>query len=146
MDESLGGLADADARLGRSFPLPAAPVPLPRWVDVRAEGAGAEVVWSLDDTRPGAPGRLALHAGPEPPPPRAIAWDGDAQLVELAPGTAGTLRMAALAEAQPSLRPVRELAWTRDGLHLRLTAQGPWAPDDLLALARSVLPGGTASG
>ena len=51
MEESLAGLADADARLGRPFPLPAAPLPLPRWVDVRAVGTGAEVVWSLDDTR-----------------------------------------------------------------------------------------------
>ena len=34
------------------------------------------------------------------------------------------VRTAALAEAQPSLRPVTELRWERDGLHLRLTAQG----------------------
>jgi hypothetical protein len=33
---------------------------------------------------------------------------------------------------------VTELRWERDGLHLRLTAQGPWATEALLALARSV--------
>jgi hypothetical protein len=48
------------------------------------------------------------------------------------------VRTAALPEAQPSLRPVTELQWERNGLHLRLTAQGPWAIDALLALARSV--------
>ena len=138
MEESLAGLADADARLGRPFPLPAAPLPLPRWVDVRAVGAGAEVVWSLDDTRPGSPGRLALHAALEPPAPRAMAWDAEERVDELAPGTPATLRTAALAEAEPSLRPVRELTWSDGGLHLRLTAQGPWAVGDLLTLARSV--------
>jgi hypothetical protein len=138
VEESLAGLADADARLGRPFPLPAAPLPLPRWVDVRAVDRGAEVVWSLDDTRPGTPGRLALHAAPEPPAPRALGWDAEERVAELAPGTAATLRTAALAQAQPSLRPVRELTWSDGGLHLRLTAQGPWAVDELLALARSV--------
>ena len=48
------------------------------------------------------------------------------------------VRTAALGEAQPSLRPVTELVWERDGLYLRLTAQGPWEIDALLALARSV--------
>ena len=48
------------------------------------------------------------------------------------------MRRRALPEAQPSLRPVAELRWERDGLHLRLTAQGPWELDALLALARSV--------
>jgi hypothetical protein len=43
-----------------------------------------------------------------------------------------------LAEAQASLRPVTELRWERDGLHLRLTAQGAWEIETLLALARSV--------
>ena len=41
-------------------------------------------------------------------------------------------------EAQPSLRPVHELRWQRDGLHLRLTAQGPWAVRALVAIAQSV--------
>ena len=48
------------------------------------------------------------------------------------------MRTAALAEAQASLRPVTELRWEREGLHLRLTAQGPWQAEALLALARSV--------
>ena len=48
------------------------------------------------------------------------------------------MRTAALPEAQASLRPVTELRWQRDGLHLRLTAQGAWEAEALLALARSV--------
>ena len=129
MEDSLAGLADADARLGRPFPLPAVALPLPRWVDVRAVGAGAEVVWSLDDTRPGAPGRLALHAAPEPPAPRELAWDAEERVDELAPGTPATLRTAALAEAEPSLRPVRELTWSRRRpapAPDRARAPGPW--------------------
>ena len=47
-------------------------------------------------------------------------------------------RQAPLAEAQPSLRPVHELHWRRDGLHLRLTAQGPWALSVLVAIAQSI--------
>ena len=43
-----------------------------------------------------------------------------------------------LPEADPSLRPVTELRWERDGLHLRLTGQGPWTTDALLGIARSV--------
>lgn len=125
------GIVDADAHLGRAFPLPAAALPLPRWVEVRAAGPGAEVEWNLDDTRSGAPGRLALYAGPEPPPERA--WEVDAEHegdVEV--------RTLPLDEAEPSLRPAHELRWRRQGLHLRLTAQGPWARADLLAIAASV--------
>ncbi len=48
------------------------------------------------------------------------------------------LREHPLSEAQPSLRPVRELSWEQGGLALRLTAQGPWEIDALLALAASV--------
>ena len=125
MHEPLEGIADADAVLGRPFPLPSAALPLARWVDVVQVGEhGAEVAWNLDDTRPGTPGRLALYAGTGPAP--------DRDLPDIA------VRTAALGEAQPSLRPVTELAWERDGLHLRLTAQGPWELDALLALARSV--------
>ena len=51
--EPLEGIAGADAILGRAFPLPAAPLPLVRWVDVAPLGDGAEVVWSLDDSRAG---------------------------------------------------------------------------------------------
>jgi hypothetical protein len=92
-----------------------------------------EVAWNLDDTRPGAPGRLALYAGLEVAPDRDLPEAQEA-------GDEGpiTVRTAALGEAQPSLRPVTELEWERDGLHLRLTAQGPWELDALLALARSV--------
>ncbi|MCW2995929.1 MAG: hypothetical protein JWQ18_3424, partial [Conexibacter sp.] len=49
-----------------------------------------------------------------------------------------THREAPLAEAQPSLKPVHELSWQRDGLHLRLTAQGPWALGALLSIVQSV--------
>jgi hypothetical protein len=58
---ALEGIAAADAHLGRPFPLPAAALPLARWVEVVATAEDAvEVEWNLDDTRPGAPGRLAL--------------------------------------------------------------------------------------
>ncbi len=131
------GIADADAHLGRSFPLPTGPLPLGRWVDVAACGAGAEVVWNLDDTRSGTPARLALYAGPVPPPPRELPGAVDDAATEVA-GTPARLRSAPLEEAEPSLRPVRELAWEAGGLHLRLTAQGPWAVDDLREIAASI--------
>jgi hypothetical protein len=67
-----------------------------------------------------------------------VAWDAEEPVGGVGPGAPATLRTAALAEAEPSLRPVRELTWSDGGLHLRLTAQGPWSVDDLLALARSV--------
>ena len=47
-------------------------------------------------------------------------------------------REAPLEEAQPELRPVHELAWEQDGLHLRLTGQGPWTLEQLVALAESI--------
>ncbi|MBI5106185.1 MAG: hypothetical protein HZB46_14590 [Solirubrobacterales bacterium] len=133
--EPLDGIAAADAHLGRETPLPRAPLPLVRWVDVLALGPGAvEVAWSLDDSRPGTPGRLALYAGAAPPPAREL--DG---LTAPRPVEGGLVhREAPLEQAQPSLRPVQELAWERDGLHLRLTAQGPWALEELLTLAASV--------
>jgi hypothetical protein len=134
MHEPLEGIADADALIGRPFPLPAAPLPLARWVDVvQVAERGVEVAWNLDDTRAGAPGRLALYAGPERPPEHDLPG---AEAARDAGGIA--VRAAALPEAQPSLRPVTELCWERDGLHLRLTAQGPWDVDALLRLARSV--------
>ena len=134
MREPLEGIAAADALLGRPFPLPAARLPLARWVDVvQVANRGVEVAWNLDDTRPGSPGRLALYAGPVPPPehdlPGAVAAEGPDGIA---------IRTAPLEQAQPSLRPVTELRWERDGLHLRLTAQGPWDSDTLLGLARSV--------
>jgi hypothetical protein len=134
MHEPLEGIAAADALLGRPFPLPAAPLPLARWVDVvQVAERGVEVAWNLDDTRAGSPARLALYAGLEAPPERELPGAEDAPDED-----AIAVRTAALPEAQPSLRPVTELRWERDGLHLRLTAQGPWETDALLALARSV--------
>jgi hypothetical protein len=132
--EPLEGIAAADALLGRPFPLPAAPLPLARWVDVyQVSEGGVEVAWSLDDSRPASPGRLALYAGTEPPPERRL---DDADAPRAVEGIA--LRTAPLPQAEPSLRPVTELRWERDGLHLRLTAQGPWTTDALLGIARSV--------
>jgi hypothetical protein len=137
MDEPqpLDGIAEADAHLGRRVPLPTAVLPLARWVDVIAVGPSAvEVSWNLDDTRDGDPGRVALYAGADPPPDREIA---DATMP--APVADGVVhREAPLTEAQASLRPVHELIWQRDGLHLRLTAQGPWALSALLTIADSV--------
>jgi hypothetical protein len=135
VDEPLPGIAEADALLGRPFPLPGAPLPLARWVEVTRVGErGAEVSWNLDDSRPGSPGRLALYAGPQPPPAHELAGAG-------APELRGGVRWrsAPLEEAQPSLRPVLELSWEAGGLHLRLTAQGPWEPEALATLAASVL-------
>ncbi len=135
--DPLDGIADADALLGRPFPLPAAALPLARWVDVVPVGTGVEVVWNLDDSRPGSPGRLALYAGPEPGPERD-ALNG-ARVAEARVGDApARLRSASLDEAQPSLRPVRELSWAAGGVHLRLTAQGPWDVEALLEIAASV--------
>jgi hypothetical protein len=133
--DHLEGIAHADAHLGRPMPLPQTVLPLARWVEVCAVGPqGVEISWNLDDSRPGRPGRVALYAGVDPPPAH-----------ELADATAPTAvaegvlhREAPLAEAQPSLRPVHELCWELDGLHLRLTAQGPWAVDALLAIAQGV--------
>jgi hypothetical protein len=132
--EPLEGIAAADALLGRPFPLPSVPVPLPRWVDViQVAQKGVEVAWNLDDTRENAPGRLAVYAGAEPPPDRELP---DASAATDHDGY--TVRTAPLPEAEPSLRPVTELSWQRDGLHLRLTGQGAWELDALLALARSI--------
>jgi hypothetical protein len=131
--EPLEGIAAADARLGRPFPLPAAPLPLARWVEVVECGPGAEVAWNLDDTRAGAPGRLALYAGPGPAPERDLPQGGP---VEVREGVAW--REAPLPEAQPALRPVKELTWTAGGLHLRLTAQGPWDDAALSAIVASI--------
>jgi hypothetical protein len=133
--DALEGIAEADRHLGRPVPLPSTPLPLARWVDVLALGPEAvEVAWSLDDSRAGAPGRLALYAGTSAPAPRELV---DATpSAELEPGMSH--RQAPLADAQPSLRPVHELHWQRDGLHLRLTAQGPWALDDLMRIAQGV--------
>jgi hypothetical protein len=131
--QPLEGIAAADARLGRGFPLPTVPLPLARWVEITEVGGGAEVAWNLDDSRAGAPGRIALYAGREPPPPRDLPGGGAVML-------RGRIawREAPLPEAQPSLRPVRELAWTAGELHLRITAQGPWDEGALEAIAASI--------
>lgn len=132
-----GGIAAADARLGRRFPLPTAPLPLVRWVEVRAAGpAAAEVEWNLDDSRPGTPGRLALYAGLDAPADQLPA--PTAARSATAAGHRITVREAALDAAQASLRPVTELQWRAGDLHLRLTAQGPWRLEDLLSLLASI--------
>jgi hypothetical protein len=136
--DPLEGIAAADAHLGRPVPLPSVALPLGRWTEVFAVGPGAvEVVWNLDDTRPGAPGRLALRASLDEAP---------TQLADAPPDGVGVgdaraeRRRAPLEEAQPSLRPVVELRWRSGGLWLRLTAQGPWDEARLLALAASIGP------
>lgn len=129
--EPLDGNAAADAHLGRTAPLPAAPLPLARWVEVVTEGPDAvQVEWNLDCSRPGTPGRLTLYAGHVAPAERGLP----------APQPLGryAYRRAALEEAEPGLRPVQELAWEHDGLHLRLTGQGPWTRDELVVIAESV--------
>jgi hypothetical protein len=131
--EPLDGVAAADARLGRPFPLPRAALPLARWVEVRAIDDGIEVEWNLDDSRPGSPGRLALLAATSEP---ASQLPPTAEATTAANGM--TVRRAPLNEAQRSLRPVVEVTWEHEGLHLRLTAQGPWQLADVLALATSV--------
>jgi hypothetical protein len=131
--QPLEGIAAADDRLGRPFPLPEIALPLARWVEVTECGPGAEVAWNLDDSRPGAPGRLALYAGPGPPPPRDLP---DASEPRLSGGVAW--RTAPLPEAQPSLRPVHELTWKAGGLHLRVTAQGPWDEAALRAIVAAI--------
>ena len=133
------GIADADAHLGRAFPLPGVGLPLARWVDVAPVGSGAEVAWNLDDTRPGTPARIALYAGADPPPPRDLPAAGAPEPVAVG-GVAATLRTAPLEAAEPSLRPVAELAWNAGGLHLRLTAQGPWTGSRLIEIAASIVP------
>jgi hypothetical protein len=133
--EPLEGIAEADAHLGRPVPLPHVELPLTRWVDVCAVGPQAvEVSWNLDDTRTRQPGRVALYAGASPPPEREL--DGATAPAPVADGVVH--REAPLADAQPSLRPVHELRWRLDGLHLRLTAQGPWTVAALVEIARSV--------
>lgn len=129
--EPLEGIAAADALLGRDFPLPSAPLPLTRWTEVQAIGDAVEIEWNLDDSREGAPGRLALLVSAD-----AVGT----QLPESPVAVHGpvALRTAALVQAQESLRPVTELLWQADGFHLRLTAQGPWERETLLMIAASV--------
>ncbi len=90
-----------------------------------------QVEWNLDVTRPGAPGRLTLYAGHAPPPERGLP----------APTPAGPLRVPprAAGRGRAGAAPVQELAWEHDGLYLRLTGQGPWELDELVALADSIV-------
>ena len=130
------GIADGDRHLGRPVPLPTAGLPLSRWVEVHPAGAeGVEIEWNLDDTREGACGRLALYAGHAPPGERE--WPVEAHAVQVG-ATGGEHRVLALEEAEVSLRPAHEVRWRADGLHLRLTAQGPWQLDELLAIGASL--------
>jgi hypothetical protein len=106
---------------------------------------GVEIEWNLDDSRAGAPGRLALYVGFAPPPARA--WPGEeASRAVPVGGAEGRWREAELVEAEPSLRPAVELSWRAHGLHLRLTAQGPWEPTRLVEIAQSVGEGSTRCG
>jgi hypothetical protein len=133
--EPLEGLAGADTHLGRTVPLPQLALPLARWTEVSAVGDHAvEVAWNLDDSRPGTPARLALYVGTAPPPARELP--DAAPETELVAGMRH--RQAPLEHAQESLRPVHELHWRIDDLHLRLTAQGPWEVGVLRAIALSV--------
>ena len=139
--EILEGIAAADAHLGRPVPLPTAPLPLARWTEVHAVSAdGVEIEWNLDDSRAGAPGRLALYVGMGPPPNRDWPEGGPEPRRVPVEGVEATWREAELVEAQPSLRPAVELSWHAHGLHLRLTAQGPWRPERLIEIAASVRP------
>ena len=135
--EEWTGIADADRHLGRRFPLPAAPLPLVTWTVVRPVSRdAAEVEWNLDITREGACGRLALYAGREAPDERP--WDVASRTVAVGEAAAEH-RTIPLEEAEePALRPAHELRWERGGLHLRLTAQGPWELDELLAIGASL--------
>lgn len=128
--DPLAGIGVADVHLGRRVPLPTAPLPLARWVEVLASGPGAiQVEWNLDATRLSTPGRLTLYAGLRAPPERGLPE----------PTAHGRYahRTAPLSEAELELRPVHELAWQQDGLYLRLTGQGPWMLEQLVALADS---------
>ncbi len=136
--EPLEDLLTADAHLGRPVPLPRAVLPLARWVEIVAHGEGAvEVQWNLDCSRPGTPGRLALYAGRGPAAERDLQEASQGTQLD-AGGRALTHRTAPLAHADEALRPVNELVWTEDGLHFRLTAQGPWRLEDLLELVTSI--------
>jgi hypothetical protein len=84
---------------------------------------------------PGSCGRLALYVGRRAPDERA--WDVPAQTLDVA-GAPAEHRILPLEEAEPALRPAHELRWERAGLHLRLTAQGPWGVGDLIAIGASV--------
>ena len=110
----------------------------PVWADALLDAGATVIGLDLPGATPNAaftalqsahPGRLTLDVGTRPPPERGLAQES----------VIGRYahRSAPLSEAQPGLRPVQELAWEHDGLHLRLTGQGPWALAELVALADS---------
>lgn len=139
-DAPLEGIAAADAHLGRPVPLPGVALPLARWTEVRAVSEeGVEIEWNFDDSRAGAPGRLALYVGLEPPLDRDWPSDDPGREVPV-DAVVARWREAELIEAQASLRPAVELTWRAHGLHLRLTAQGPWPAARLVEIAASVRP------
>lgn len=128
----LEGIGAADAHLGRPVPLPAVALPLTRWVEVVASGPRAvQVEWNFDVSRPESAGRLTLYVGIQPPAERGLP--------EPTPAGRYAYRTAPLGEAAPEFRPVQELAWEHEGLHLRLTGQGPWVLTELVAMADSVI-------
>ena len=128
----LEGIAAADEHLGRTVPLPSIALPLARWVEIVANGPRAvQVEWNLDATRPESPGRLTLYVGHDAPPERGLP--------EATPAGRYAYRNAPLPEAAPELKPVQELAWQHDELHLRLTGQGPWVLTELVAIAESII-------
>lgn len=130
--EPLEGIGPADEWLGRRVPLPAAALPLTRWVEVIASGEGAvQVEWNFDVSRSESQGRLTLYVGTQPPPERGLPEPRQEGRYDY--------RHSPLAEAAPEFRPVQELAWEHEGLHLRLTGQGPWVLTELVALADSVI-------
>ena len=104
MHEPLEGIADADAVLGRPFPLPSARLPLARWVDVvQVAEHGAEVAWNLDDTRAGAPERLALYAGAAPAPEHDLPDAHEAEGADARSAAVAAARdRVALAARQPA--------------------------------------------
>jgi len=113
-------------------------LPLTRWSRVHAVSPdGVEIEWNLDDSREGAPGRLALFVGYAPPPHRDWPGNGEVRAVPVG-DEEGQWREAELLEAEPSLRPAVELSWRAHGLHLRITAQGPWEAARLVEIAASV--------
>ena len=136
--EPVDALAAAAAHLGRPLPLPRAVLPLPRWVEIVALGEGAlEVQWNRDCSRPGTPARLALYVGRVPAAARDLQEASEGADLE-AGGVVIAHRTAPLEHADEALRPVNELSWTDDGLHFRLTAQGPWEVGELLDLVTSI--------
>ena len=132
--DPLDGIGAADAHLGRAVPLP-------------ADGAAARALGrGRRERAAGRPGRVeprrdaAGHAGPPDALRGRRRRRPSAGCRSPTPHGRYAHRSAPLEEAEPELRPVHELAWEQDGLHLRLTGQGPWTLEQLVALADSTRP------